>query len=185
MKSLNICIEALRGSLQLSRQAIQTEVAVCFVVFYEHDGVINQETMKALRSVYAQAGRVDCATPESRSYKTVSRRMNRCADLYETVKHSKMKRVLKDVPDKGMIAAIKEFLAPFEIESMDDVATHSGKPRKPTEKVEHEHDRRAADEPGTIHVKTKHIDVPIPPDTTKTEIMALAKKLLALAEKMD
>lgn len=184
MEKLQFCIDALRGALQLSKQAIQTEVAVCFIVFYEHGGIINSDTMKALRGVYHEAGRVDCLTPDSRQYKTVSRRMNRCADLYETVKHSKIKRALKDKFGKEAIEIIKQFLAPYEIESMDDVAAHAGKPRQPAEPKEIPHDRRTTDAPGTVHVKTKHIDLPIPPDVPRSEVEALVKKLQALLDKM-
>ena len=185
MENLDFCIEALRGAMQLSKQAIQTEIAVCFIVFHEHGGVINTETMKHLRGIYAEAGRIDCLTPDSRSYKTVSRRMNRCADFYETIKHSRIKRLLKDKHEGEAIDIIKQFLEPYDIDSMDDVAAHSGKPRKPTEPKQEPHDRRTTDAPGTVHVKTKHIDVPIPPGVPKSELLALAKKLMALAEKME
>lgn len=185
MENLDFCIKALRGAMMLSKQAIQIEIAVCFVVYYNHDGDTGIQAMKALRAIYADAGRVDCLTPGSRSYQTVNRRMRRCGDLYETVSHKKMKRVLKDKHGEQAIEVIKQFIEPYGIESMDDVAAHAGKPREPAEPKTVQRDRRASDAPGVVHVKTRHLDIPIPPDVPKSELLALAKKLTDLAQKMS
>lgn len=184
MENLQVCIDALRGALQLSKQAIQVEIAVCFLVIFEHGGDTSAPTMKALRGVYHDAGRVDCLTPDSRSYKTVSRRMNRCADFYATVTHKKVRRSIKNKGGKAALDAIKALIEPFDIDSMDDVAAHSGEPRKQPEPRIVPHDRRSTDSPGVVHIKTRHIDIPIPPDIPKSELLALVKKLQALVEKM-
>jgi hypothetical protein len=184
---LSFCTKALTTALAMSKQSIQVEVAVAFVTFYELGGT--ELSMKRdLRQIYHDAGRVDCLTADSRSYQTVTRRINRCAALYQKIGSKRLARVLKGKEKQELIDAVIEFLAPLEIESMDDVAAHAGMTRKRAEdEATHEpdkHDRRATDAPGTTHVKTKHIDVAVPPDTPANELIALANKLLALAQKI-
>lgn len=184
MDNLDFCVTALRGAMMLSRQAIQIEIAVSFVVFHQHGGDTGIGPMKVLRQIYAEAGRVDCLTSNSRSYNTVNRRMRRCGDFYEVTGHSRVKKLLKDKHGKEAIEIVKQFIEPYEIESMDDLAAHGGNPRQPEATKPPKHDRRATDAPGTVHVKTKHIDLPVPPDVPKAELIALAQKLMRLAEKM-
>lgn len=185
------CIKALSSAFALSKQAIQIEIAVAFVVFHQF-GSTDLEAKKALRNVYASAGRADCLTPDSPSYQTVTRRINRCAAFCDAVGVKKVRRILKDVGDDDAIEAVKKFIEPYGIETMDDVAARAGKPviRTKPEDTEPEQDdtphaRRATDAPGVIHVKTKHIDLPIPPDAPATELVTLANKLLALAKKRE
>jgi len=184
MDNLEFCVDALQGAMMLGKQAIQIEIAVCFVVFLQHDGDTGIKATKELRQVYHEAGRADCLTSDSPSYKTVNRRMGRCADLYEALGHRKIKKAVSGLSGKELIEALKKFIKPLDIGSMDDVAAHAGKPRPPAEPKQVAQDRRATDAPGVIHVKTRHIDLPVPPDVPKTELIALAKKLMRLAEKM-
>lgn len=184
MENLDFCIEALRGAMMLSKQALQVEIAVCFVVYHQFDGDTSAATMKALRGIYASAGRVDCLTADSPSYQTVNRRMRRCGDFYATIGHKTIKRILKDKSGDEAIKVIIQYIEPFEISSMDDVAAHAGRPRQPAELKPSPHDRRTTDAPGFVHVKTRHLDIPIPPDVPKAELLLLARRITELAEKM-
>lgn len=189
METTEFCIEALRGAMLLSKQAIQVEIAVCFIVFCEHGGDTGPTATKVLRGIYAEAGRADCLTPDSPSYKTVQRRMRRCGDFYDTIGHKRIKRMLNDKHGDEAITVIRQFIEPYEISSMDDVAAHAGKPRqaseeRPPKKSTADKARRATDAPGTVHIKTKHMDIPVPPDVTKAELLQVAKKITAIAEKM-
>jgi len=179
------CVKALSGAMLLTKQAIQIEIAVAFIVFNEF-GETSLLAKKALRNVYATAGDLDCLTAESPSYQTVTRRLNRCAAFYDATGSKKVKRILKDKFDAEAIEVVKQYLEPYDIKSMDDLKRLTGEPRQPAEpKPEEPHDRRASDAPGVVHVKTKHIDLTVPPEAPKSELIALAKKLMAMAEKMD
>lgn len=177
------CVKALGGALALSKKALQTEIAVAFVVFHGL-GSTSAASKKALRQVYADAGRRDCMTPDSPGYQTVIRRINRCAALFEHVGWRKIKRMLKDLTPAGALSMVIDFLEPLDLQTMDDVAAYAGRPRKDTEPTGEPVEEQADEEVEVIHVRTRHIDVVIPAGTPARELLALANKLIAMAEKM-
>ena len=182
MDTITHCIEALNGAMQLSAQAIQVEIAVSILVFYESGGV-SKESKRVLRQVYAGAGRLDCLTVGTGSYKTVSRRMGRSGDFYDTLDPKMLKRMLKDKQGAEAIEVIKQFIAVYQIENMDDLAAHGTRPRTPRPApVEN---RRKTDFDATIvHLVTEHVHVDISPEVTREEvqeaIVALSKLLAEL-----
>ena len=175
-------VKALGGALALTKKALQTEIAVSFVVFYQF-GDIKSSTKKALRQVYADAGRRDCMTPDSPGYQTVVRRINRCAALFEHIGWRKIKRTLKGMEGADAIAAVLTMLEPLGLQTMDDVAAFTGRPRKDAEAEEQRPEEEDA-EVEVIHVRTRHVDISIPKGTPARELVALANKLMKLAEEM-
>jgi len=187
LPDLRHCVKALSGAFVLSARALQTEVAVSLLVFHEMGGA-SLDAKKALRQVYADAGRRDCLTHESPAYQTVMRRIGRCAALFDTFGLRRIKKAIGEATGAAAIAALQELIAPLEIETMDDVAAHAGQGRKappPAPAAPAELKRRAVDAPEVVHVKTRHIDVAVPPGTPAKELTVLANKLLALAGKME
>lgn len=183
------CVKALSGAFILSARALQVEIAVAFVVFHQA-GDTSAASKKLLRQVYADAGRRDCLLPESPAYQTVMRRIGRCADLLEALGWRRVRKVLRDQHGAAAIQAVVDFIAPLGIESMDDVAAHAGRPRKaaplePAQAPAAPQRRRETDSPDVTHVKTRHIDVAVPPDAPASELVALANKLLALARRRE
>lgn len=182
------CVKALTGAFALSKKAIQVEIAVAFVVFHQF-GETSIDAKRALRQVYADAGRRDCMTAGSPAYQTVVRRINRCAGLFDTFGMKRIARTLKDKHGAEAVRILVQLIEPLDIETMDDVAAHSGTPRKRAS--EEEQGRAQADQSGAeeevevVHVKTRHIDVRIPPDTPARELRLLAKKLTELAAQME
>lgn len=178
MDTITYCIEALNGSMQQSAQAIQVEIAVSILVFYENGGV-SIESKRMLRQVYASAGRLDCLTPHTGSYKTVSRRMGRSGNFYETLDPKMLRRMLKDKQGREAIEIIKQFIAAYEIENMDDLAAHGARPRTPRPApVEN---RRKTDFDATIvHLVTEHVHVDISPEVTRQEVQEAIKALRKL-----
>lgn len=181
---LSVFVEAMGGVFLLSKQAIQTEVSIAFVVFHEC-GDTSVDSKKVLRQVYADAGRADCLRADSPSYQTVTRRINRCAAFFEIIGQKKVKRMLKDKFGQEAIDLIRGFLEPFEIETMEDVAVHAGRPtKKDADHLDGKEDVQT-EPPGTVHVRTRHIDIALTPDVPKAEILKLAKKLLDYANQMN
>lgn len=173
MDTMGHCIEALRNSMSLTEQAIQIEIAVSFVVFNEKGGT-TLDVKKILREIYASAGRVDCLTSDSPSYKTVNRRMGRCADFYDILGHKEITKVLKGKKGKDSILAIVEFLKPHNISNMDDLAAKANKGRKTHESV-----------PGEVHVRSDHIKLDISADTTVAELSDLIKRIKAIIKEKE
>jgi hypothetical protein len=177
------CVTALSGALLLSKQALQVEVAVAFIVFHEF-GSTDLKAKKMLRTIYADAGRADCLTPDSPSYQTVTRRIGRCAAFFDYVGIRKVKKALKGFSGDAAIQVMKDYLLIYDIASMDDLAALAGNPRQPAEPKEQteRRDRRATDNPEVQHIKTRHIDLAVPPDVPPSELVSLANKLLKLAK---
>ncbi len=160
MDTISHCIEALQGAMMLTAQAIQVEIAVSFVIFYEQ-GSTDIQAKKVLRQVYASAGRVDCLSAGTGSYATVTRRMGRCAAFFDSLGKRKLKPVIAGKAGKAAIDAVVAFLAPYAIETMDDLAARTGGPRKAREEV-----------PGTLHIKTEHCRLDLTPDEKLDELIA-------------
>lgn len=192
-QNLDFCIDALRGAMALRGQALQTELAVGLYT-YHVCGSNDLQAKKVLRSIYASAGEADCLTPGSDSYQTVNRRMDYIAALYEKIKPRIIKKWIAGKSNQEAIDGIIVGLQPFEFRAMDHVRVFAKKPAQQrsespvAEKNEPVTDhpmRRASDQPeapGTRHVRTDHIDVAIPPDATRDELMRLAMEILELAK---
>ena len=175
MDTISHCIEALQGAMMLTAQAIQVEIAVSFIVFYEQ-GDTDIQAKKVLRQVYASAGRVDCLTSGTGSYGTVTRRMGRCAAFYDTLGKRKLKTVVNGKQGKAAIDAVIAFIKPYEIETMDDLAAHAARPRVP--KPAPVESSRATDFVETvIHIETEHVHIDVTPEATKEELLAAIKAL--------
>lgn len=180
MDTITYCIEALNGAMQLSAKAIQVEIAVSILVFHEQGGA-NIDSKKVLRQVYASAGRLDCLTVGTGSYKTVSRRMGRCGDFYDTLDQKALKRMLKDKQGREAIEVIKQFIAVYEIDNMDDLAAHAARPRTPRP-APIENRRKTDFDATVVHIQTEHVHVDVSPEVTKQEIkeaIAALRKLLS------
>lgn len=178
MDTITYCIEALNGAMLQSARAIQIEIAVSILVFHEQGGV-SIDSKKVLRQVYASAGRLDCLTVGTGSYKTVSRRMGRCGDFYNVIDPKALRRMLKDKDGREAIEVIKQFIAPYEIDNMDDLAAHSARPRTPRQApIEN---RRKTDFDATlVHIETEHVHVDVSPDVTRKEVQEAIKALRKL-----
>jgi hypothetical protein len=191
--NLDFCVDAMRGALLLSRQALQVELAVGIVVYNAY-GSVSLAAKKELRAIYAAAGQADCLTPDSRSYQTVNRRMDRCGKLFDHIGPNKISKVLSKLDDGAIIDTLVAFLAKFGIDSMDNVLDIIGEPRRrephdpsivniSLPPVEGEQPlRRQSDRPGAIHIETEHIKLDAAPELTEAEVMGLIRQLLDLVK---
>lgn len=187
---LDVCIDALHGSMMLRGQALQIELAVGLYVFNTL-GATDINAKKTLRGIYASAGEADCIEPGSESYQTVNRRMSYIAGLHDNLRPKVIKKWIAGKAGQEAIDAIIEQLKPYGFTAMDNIRIFItptlSKPEpvkedavQAMEEVPH---RRATDAPGTIHIKTDHMDLPVPPDTPPNELMDLAMQIIELAKR--
>lgn len=211
--SVTTCIAALHGAALSRKAAFQTELGVSFAVFLTQGGT-ERNARQLLVEAYASAGYM-CLTPADADYKTINRRINATADLFNTVKMRTVKKWAGALDENKLIAAMVEGLRPYELFSVADVQRYCAPPEtvhtSPTgqektavqphneilggptspnrtgqEKIIQQF-RRAADQvaKGAAHIETEHLALMIPKDATRDELVDMAQKLLTLAKKRN
>lgn len=123
-------IDALSQANGFAKASIDLEMAVCLMVFAEQGGAgINEK--KAVYKVYAGAG-WKCETHAGPDYKTVSRRLNAAAALFDKMGGSKViGELLAAIPPEAQIGALVQHLATnFELTSLNAVWAAAGRPVK-------------------------------------------------------
>lgn len=192
--TIDTCIRTLYGAAMNRRTAFQTELAVGLAVFLAH-GSTDKPARAMLCGAYNAAG-YDCVASTGMDYKTVNRRINATACLFE-----KLPVVLwagKHKEDK-LIVSLFNGLAPYEFFTVQDVMRFCSPERYlPTRQpISITPDPDALTAPGsgqqTINdmfrraedrgrrVESGHLHFVIPEDATRDELVALATKLLEIA----
>lgn len=180
------CVKALSGAFALSSKALQSELAVALFVFHTMGGA-TLDAKRELRAVYADAGR-PCLNHEDPAYQTVIRRINRAAALFDKLGSRRVAKAVNDLAPAAAIRALVGLLAPLGLDTMDAVGVFVGHvTREPAADGAQVADTHGDVDPEVevIHVRTRHIDVVVPPGTPARELVALAKKLMKLAEEME
>jgi hypothetical protein len=199
--TLDTCTTALNCAAINHKAAIQLELAVGLAVFHMFKGT-NKDARKMLVQAYSLAG-WQCQKFSDPDYKTVNRRINATASLYEKVPVEKW---IGSLEEMDIIQAICEGLEPYQLYTIQDVLRYAAPHRVQDKKlaVEPAHDvldgpavnnhtgqdrvmqqfRRASDhlEEGSKLVNTDHISVVIPKGTPRSEVLELARQLLLFAE---
>jgi hypothetical protein len=200
--TIETCTTALSAAAMNYKAAIQLELAVGLAVFHLHGGT-NREARQMLVAAYEGTG-WHCTKIEDPDYKTVNRRINATASLYEKVPVAKWVGQLEEM---DVIHAICMGLEPYELYTMQDVLRYAT-PQKFERKVKVEprHDilsgpvqpesthtgqqdimtmfRRASDQvgQGIAAVSTEHLSLVIPKDVSRKELIDFAMQLMALAK---
>jgi hypothetical protein len=199
--TLDTCTSALTAAAINHKAAIQLELAVGLAVFHLYKGT-NKDARKMLAQAYSLAG-WQCQKFADPDYKTVNRRINATASLYEKVPVAKWIGRLEEM---DIIQAICEGLEPYQLYTIQDVLRYAAPHRVQDKKfaVAPAHDllsgpaannhtgqdrimqqfRRASDhiDEGSRVLATDHISVVIPKETTRAEVLELARQLLVLAD---
>jgi len=196
---IDLYAKALGKAFTHRRTALHLELAVGLCVFHDNKSEEPAQARVELVRCYAETG-YECMTPAGSDYKTVNRRVNTAWLLWEYLGGARKVR-LGRVNGTARIDAAKKIVEALEVRSVYDVMELVGRSQRRERDLGSEHatdttqsassanvnaslSRRATDAPGVVHVKTRHIDVPIPPDATKRELLTLADKLIKLAEKL-
>lgn len=203
--TIETCASALGHAAMNRKAAIQIELAVGLAVFLLH-GSSSKDARAMLVDAYAAAG-YRCLHINEMDYKTVNRRINATAALFEKLPVAKWAGKLNDA---DAIRAICEGLEPYELFTVQDVLRYSA-PHKvqqqqraavhvtpntsilnlPTGNTNHtgqqkvtEQFRRAADrvEVDAARVHTDHLMLIIPKGTPREELIEMAMQIMALAK---
>lgn len=185
----DIYLACLSNAALHRRTAVQIELAVGLCI--AHDFAADPaEGRVMLTSVYASAG-YNCLSPDGNDYKTVNRRVNTSFLLFDRVGFEPVHGAIARLAGHRRIEAIQGRLAPLELYTYDDVLAYCGRPRHNAASTVSAStaapapQRRADDQPGVVHVTSRHIDVSVPPAATRAEVMEIVVKLVALAETLN
>lgn len=201
--TLDTCTAALSCAASNHKAAIQLELAVSLAVFHMNGGT-SRDARSVLNGVYSSSG-WQCAHFTDPDYKTVNRRINAAASLYEKVPVGKW---VGNLAEMEVIKAICEGLAPYELYTIQDVlrfaapqkvqatkaavnpandilsgpATHNNA-HTGQDRVMQQF-RRASDQrkAGVRRVSTDHLTLDVPKDVSHEELMEFAAMLLSLAK---
>jgi hypothetical protein len=191
----DVYLACLSNAVLHRRAALQLELSVglCIALDSVDDLALGRVT---LTNVYAAAG-YDCLKPDGADYKTINRRVNTAFLLFEKLTAEVVKQAARGTSGHRRVEAVQSMLEPLKLYAMDDVLAYCGRPRasqaKRTEVAAHVRGgsptpppmRRAFDAPDVVHVRTEHLDVPIPPSATRAELMQLVAELLKLANTFE
>lgn len=200
--TIEACATALNHAAMNRKSAIQLELAVGLGVFHMHGGA-DKEARAMLVNAYAAAG-YRCTKLADMDYKTVNRRINATASLFEKLPVSKWVGQLSDMT---ALQAICEGLAPYELYSIQDVLRYAAPQRVQAstrilvtpntsilsgppaagghtgqQKIRDQM-RRATDQvKNGRSISTEHMSLLIPKDTPRSELIDLAMQLMSLAK---
>lgn len=125
--SVLTCVEILTKAGLDRRAALVNELAVGLGIFYEAGGA-TRDAKELLTAVYARSG-YDCGTSSGADYKTVNRRVNATAALFETIGYEKIAEKVGHEVEGNLVGSLVEALKPLQLYSIDHVLAYSGKPR--------------------------------------------------------
>jgi hypothetical protein len=184
----DLYIAAISGAMLHRRTALHIELAVGICIAY--DFVDDEVPARvALTNIYAASG-YDCLTRAGLDYKTINRRVNVAMQLFDHLGGKRMK--IGAVAGMRRIEHVQRIVEALTVQSINDVLLLIGRPvsstpapaaRMPVPRTEQA--RRAVDAPGVQHVRTEHLDLAVPPGTTRSEVLQLAAELLKLAETLN
>lgn len=122
-------VGALADAGGFHRDALNIELAVGLSLFATKadPSKVGLDTKKILKDVYAKAGYA-CATPQGEDYKTVNRRINVTADLYQHLGgRETIVDWIGDATPKQQVAMIAEHIKGYGFSGISAVMAHMGK----------------------------------------------------------
>lgn len=192
------CARILNVAAMNRKQAIQLELAVGLAVFQLH-GNSGKDARAMLMGAYSAAG-YRCIHINEMDYKTINRRVNATAALFEKLPIATWVGKLNDA---DAVKSICTGLEPYELFTISDVQRYCNpaKTNVPRARVEARPHadilagpsapsghakviaqfRRAADK-ALKTVTTEHLTLAIPEGTPREEIIDMAHQLLSLAK---
>lgn len=204
--SIRTCVNALHGAALSRKTVLQIELAVGFGVFFVEDGT-SKIARQALCEAYASAG-YQCLHHEDADYKTVNRRINATADLFNTIGIKSVRRWVGQHNESRMLDALVEGLRPYELYTVSDVQRYcdpvaaipagpqiaatpapsilAGPTATGQAKIVAMF-RRSADHPleGSRRLATEHLSLVVPPAINRDELVVLAMQLLEMSKEFE
>jgi hypothetical protein len=124
----SVLSNAISNAALSRRAALQIELAVGLVHFDQETEGTASAGKARLKEVYQAAG-YDCMSKADRDYKTVNRRLNACAALYDKFGSSLVAGWSAGFAGdtEALLAYVVTELQPYGLETMDDVLHYVGK----------------------------------------------------------
>lgn len=193
--SLETCVSNINKAMTSRRLALQIELSVGLSVFAMH-GSTSKEARDMLNQIYVNAG-WRSADPRGLDYKTVNRRINATASLFDKLGAEEINNAIGNNKEQRAINAIAKHLEHYKLLTVNDVFAFAGKPVKVKE---HKRTPPAANPPQPKEARrrwsdeeranVKRIDLGpihwvIPPETRRKDLLEAARRLLELADEFN
>lgn len=177
--SAETCIKAVSQSLVMGRKALHTELAVCLAIFHSA-GSTSSHAKALVTDVYSKAG-YDCLNTASRHYKTVNRRVNAAAALYEQITPTALAEMVGNATEQRMLTAISKGLDTYQFSCMDDVLEFCGRDNNRT-RAETSSKEAAVD---MIKFNVEHVHVELPATMSAGGLLRLAARIVNVARRKE
>lgn len=178
------CIKALQGAMMSRRKALLLELSVGLAVFCSAG---DTDAMRSLKEIYESVG-YECVHRDGKDYARVHYRASAVEALFKKLT---MSVVIEWAGAKKNTAAINEIathLNMLAFDSMESVRAYSLPKVEPVALVTAPAQETITTVPGSdhvYHIKSSHLKLDIPDSIDVSEIMDLARKLLALADRIS
>lgn len=205
------CVRALEKAIGFGRSALYLEVAVSLAVFASSTTGADRATKRVVMDIYAQAG-FD-VSPTGRDYKTVNRRVNVSADLFNKLGEDAVKQAMHGLRDGKAIESLTSYLGEdIKFDSINALLEYVGKPVEQTNTPEvraaraakeaaennaaavgindriaarrAEREKQQAEDVDGIIINAGKLSVVLPRDCTADEVMMLVAKLTDYATRL-
>lgn len=119
-----VMTNAIAGAALSRRAALQMEVAVSLVHFTQENGGTDTTGKSNLKAVYHGAGYL-CLAKADRDYKTVNRRLNAMAKLFDKIGSSVVHGWIEGLTDtQKLLDKVQQEMVPFGFDVMDDILSY-------------------------------------------------------------
>lgn len=172
------CKKVMSAVTMSRRKALAAEMAVGVAIFAT-SGNAGLEARRIFADLYEQADS-DANEFTGQSYRTVRRRVDAAASLYERLGQVKVDDLVGERRNAQAIGTIQEHIESLSLYSINAVFGFCDKPvvatvaSKPVAKPL----------PKWRHIETEHLEIEIPPEVTAEEAEELSQKLHAVAERL-
>lgn len=182
------CVDLMTQAMQSRREALRTEISVALGVFFEA-GRTSLEAKDILYQVYCRVG-YDCIPSDRPDYKTINRRVNNAAMLFDKVGYEVIKKWVGKATEYDLIGKLREHVVGLNINSMDELLVFCGKPsRRIGSGLVVGEDGFVGDQKSDsserFRIDTSKIHWVVPKETTPQELMEFAGRIMAVAKELE
>ena len=193
--AVNSCVQAMQRALSFGKSALYLELAVSVSMFASSSTGADRATKRKVEQVYAEVG-FDIAGTD---YKTVRRRIDAGAALYEAEGAEAFLKIAEGLAEEEAIEAISVYIGTFQFSGINAVLEYAGKREKfSAPKVSPLIPRMTPSLPsqlrpssivtlpsvGGITLASGRLQLEIPLDCSADEALALARRLIDYAGRL-
>jgi hypothetical protein len=126
--STQTLISAISNAVVSYKYALQIEMATGLCLFAEYDG-ISRDSKQKLQEIYVAAG-YDAKDQFKAEYKTVRRRIDAAAELFNWIGEDKIAELIENRAEMAAINALVQYLEQYNLRGINSVFALVGKPVK-------------------------------------------------------